>query len=120
AAREVAWDAGRLQNGEEAARRAFEEDYAGEEAAQALILRDLFHNPFRPASLDPAWRRWNDGTLPGMAQRIYAERDWTALPVLADALEDAGCGDPVILEHCRRPGEHHRGCFVVDAILACW
>jgi hypothetical protein len=120
AASEAACDASRHQNGIEAARSAFKEDYALEQAAQALILRDLFGNPFRPASLNPAWLWWNDGTLPGMAQRIYAERDFSALPILADALEDGGCGDLAILEHCRRPGEHYRGCFVVDAIVGRW
>ncbi|MBY0524503.1 MAG: hypothetical protein K2R98_13955 [Gemmataceae bacterium] len=49
-----------------------------------------------------------------LAQGIYAERTFDLLPILADALEDAGCADTGILKHCRQPGDHARGCWVVD------
>ncbi len=52
-----------------------------------------------------------------MAQVIYHERDFSLLPVLADALEDAGCENADVLNHCRQPGEHARGCWVVDLVL---
>ena len=39
------------------------------------------------------------------------------LPILADALEDAGCGDVDILAHLRGPGPHVRGCWAVDPLL---
>jgi len=117
AALEAAWDASRLRNGEEAARIAFEEDYSTERAAQALILRDILGNPFRPVSLGPAWLTWNDGTVPTLAQAIYDDRAFDRLSVLADALEEAGCQDADILDHCRSGGEHVRGCWVVDALL---
>jgi hypothetical protein len=84
---------------------------------RANLLRDIFGNPFRPATLDPAWLRWNDDAIPKLAQAIYDERSFDRLPVLADALEDAGCTDAEILKHCRQPGPHVRGCWVVDLLL---
>ena len=55
---------------------------------------------------------------PAVVERIAAERDFAALPVLADALEDAGCADAAILEHCRQREPHFRGCWVRDSFLA--
>jgi hypothetical protein len=52
-----------------------------------------------------------------LAQVIYDERRFADLPILADALEEAGCTNTDILDHCRLPGEHVRGCWVVDLIL---
>lgn len=89
-----------------------------EKRVQCQYVRDIFGNPFRPTpTLDPAWRRWHDGTVAKLAQRMYDSRDFTAMPVLADALEEAGCSSRDILEHCRRPGPHVRGCWVADLIL---
>ena len=67
--------------------------------------------------LDPSWLAWNDGAIRKMAQAIYDARAFDRLPLLADALEDAGCTDAAILSHCREPGEHVRGCWVVDLLL---
>jgi hypothetical protein len=86
--------------------------------AQPDLLRDLFGSPFRPAPpLAPAILAWNGGTVPKLAAAIYDERAFDRLPVLADALEDAGCADAGILSHCRGGGEHVRGCWVVDLML---
>ncbi len=85
-----------------------------ERAVQTNLLRNIFGNPFRPASFDPAWRT---RTAAAIAQVIYDDRDFSLLPVLADALEDAGCENADILNHCRQPGEHVRGCWVVDLVL---
>jgi hypothetical protein len=85
--------------------------------AQARLLREIFGNPFRPVTLNPLWFVWNDGTIPTLAQGIYDDRAFDRLPVLADALEEAGCNDAEILTHCRSEGEHTRGCWVVDLIL---
>jgi hypothetical protein len=82
-----------------------------------LLLRDIFGNPFRPVSLGPAVLQWNEGTIVKLAQAIYEERAFDDLPVLADALEDAGCLDADILSHCRQPAEHAKGCWVVDLLL---
>ena len=60
---------------------------------------------------------WNDGTVRKIAQAIYDERAFDRLPILADALEDAGCDNADILNHCRNGGEHVRGCWVVDLLL---
>lgn len=93
---------------------------AGSEAAdndQAELLRDLLGNPHRPVTLFPSWLSWNDGALSKIAATIYAERRYADLPLLADALEEAGCTDEAMLAHCRRPGEHVRGCFAVDLLL---
>jgi hypothetical protein len=85
---------------------------------QSHRLRDIFGlRPFRPIAINPAWLAWNDGTIPKLAQGIYDERAFDRLPILADALEEAGCTDTDILAHCRQPGEHVRGCWVVDLIL---
>jgi hypothetical protein len=89
-----------------------------EKAAQAALLRDLFGNPFRTTSLDPVWTTWHDGLPVKMAAAIYAERRFEDLPILADALEEAGCEQPDVLAHCRGPGGHARGCWVVDLILS--
>ena len=82
------------------------------------MLRDIFGPlPFRPVTLDTRWLTWNHGTVPAIAHRMYEERAFHDLPILADALEDAGCTDADILAHCRQPGEHVRGCWVVDLLL---
>jgi len=86
-------------------------------ASQASLLRCLFGNPLGAASASPAWLAWNDGTVRKLAQVIYDDRAFDRLPLLADALEDAGCTDAAILGHCRNGGEHVRGCWVVDALL---
>jgi hypothetical protein len=82
--------------------------------AQAALLRDIFGNPFRPAALDPAWRT---GTVLALARGIYEDRAFDRMPILADALQDAGCTDEDVLGHCRGPGPHVRGCWVVDLVL---
>lgn len=82
---------------------------------QADLLRDLFGNPFRAPSFAPSWLAWNENTVVKLATAIYEERRFGDLPILADALEDAGCGDPDILAHCRGAGVHVRGCWVLDA-----
>ena len=77
-------------------------------------LRDIFGNPFRPVALAPAWRT---DTAVSLARAMYESREFSAMPILADALQDAGCDEPAILDHCRQPGEHVRGCWVVDLVL---
>jgi hypothetical protein len=84
---------------------------------QCHLLREVFGNPFRPAAVDPAWLRWGGGCVMKLAQRIYAERRFRDLPVLADALEEAGCTNPDLLSHCRTGGAHVRGCWALDLLL---
>jgi hypothetical protein len=85
-----------------------------EKAAHSIVIRDVFGNPFRPTTVDPSWLTTNVGQL---ARFIYDSRAFDRLPLLGDALEDAGCDDATILSHCRTPGEHVRGCWVVDLLL---
>jgi hypothetical protein len=85
------------------------------------FLRDIFLPPAPPV-LPPAWLAWNAGAIPKMARAVYEGGPrfaHTELAVLADALEDAGCDEERILDHCRgwSPAEHCRGCWVVDLIL---
>ena len=92
--------------------------YRTDHPQQAHLLRDVVGNPFRSAAvLNPSWLAWNDGAIRKMAQAIYDARAFDRLPLLADALEDAGCTDADILAHCRSGGEHVRGCWVVDLLL---
>jgi hypothetical protein len=84
---------------------------------QASMLRDIFGNPFRPVFIDPAWLTWHDSLIVSMAQKMYESRDFADMPVLADALEEAGCTDQDILGYCRSGGEHVCGCWVVDLVL---
>jgi hypothetical protein len=92
-------------------------DRSAECAAQADLLRDLFGNPFHPVALDPAWPTWNGGAVLHLARTIYDERRFEDLPVLADALEEAGCTRVDILSHCRQASVHVRGCWVLDLLL---
>jgi hypothetical protein len=78
------------------------------------LVRCVVGNPFRPASPDP---RWLTPTVVHLARAIYDERAFDRLPILADALEEAGCDNTDILRHCRGPGPHVRGCWPVDLVL---
>jgi hypothetical protein len=83
------------------------------------LLRDVSGRlPFRPIPrLHAAWLRWSDGAILKLAQAIYEDRAFDRLPVLADALEEAGCTDGDLLGHLRGPGPHARGCWVLDLLL---
>jgi hypothetical protein len=71
---------------------------------------------FQPAAIRPEVLAWDGGRVSKLGQAIYDERRFDDLPILADALEDAGCTDQSILEHLRSPGPHVRGCWVVDLL----
>ncbi len=123
----------------------------------ANLLREVVGNPFRRWTIqtwprikdgdiyfDPAWLTWRDSTVPRLARAIYAGRLWAEMPILADALEEAGCPDGDLLRHCRGQercyctvdglssracpvchctgwmplrGPHCRGCWCLDVIL---
>jgi hypothetical protein len=90
-----------------------------------VLLRDILGNPFRTVQVDPAWLRWEGGTVVRLAQSACEERtlpsgelDRQVLTVLADALEEAGCGEARLIDHLRDPGPHVRGCFALDLLLA--
>jgi hypothetical protein len=92
---------------------------AGKE--QAAVLRDVVGSPFRPTPVEPSWLT---SRVMAFAQTAYEHRDLPAgtldacrLAILADALADAGCTDPDLLNHLRGPGPHYRGCWAVDLLL---
>jgi len=106
-----------IDAGQSAAQWAGSWAVAAESKAQCDLLREVFGNPFRPATVEPAWRQWNAGAVVKMAQAIYEERRFSDLPILADALEEAGCDRADMVEHCRAGGEHVPGCWLVDLLL---
>ncbi|HJZ89440.1 MAG TPA: hypothetical protein VKE40_01115 [Gemmataceae bacterium] len=81
---------------------------------QEAVFRDIVGNPFHPVAFDPRW--WTSDAV-GLARAIYEDRASARMPILADALMDAGCADDTIIGHCRGPGPHVRGCWVVDLVL---
>jgi hypothetical protein len=91
---------------------------AAERAGQVALVREVFGNPFRPVPLDPAWLAWHEGTIPRLARATYDNGAFDRLPVLADALEEAGCTAQDVLRHCRQQGGHTRGCWALDLVLA--
>ncbi len=82
-----------------------------------LLVHDIAGNPFSPVSPDPAWLKANGGAAVRIAREIYEDRAFNLMPILADALEDAGCTNEQVLAHCRKEGFHARGCFVLDLVL---
>ena len=81
---------------------------------QSAIFRDIVGNPFRPIAFDPGWRT---ADTDGVARAIYEDQAFGRLPILADALMDAGCDDERLLGHCQGRGPHTRGCWPVDLVL---
>jgi hypothetical protein len=100
----------RTARGRPVTKKALEE----EQRAQADLLREIVGNPFEPIRFDPAWR-----TQPvlDLAAGSYARRAFDALPILADALEEAGCDNAELLAHLRGRGPHLLGCWALDAVL---
>jgi len=88
-------------------------DAKSEAFIQAHILRDILGNPFRPVTVEESWLTT---TVVALARQMYESQDFSTMPILADALEDADCDNTDILFHCRQPGEHVRGCWVVDLL----
>jgi hypothetical protein len=81
---------------------------------KSIALELIGPNPFRPVSFDPSWRT---STTVALANQMYDSRYFSIMPILGDALQDAGCESAESLDHCRGPGPHVRGCWVVDLVL---
>jgi hypothetical protein len=94
----------------------FVDSIHAENLAHVSLIHCIVGNPFRPVTLNPTWLQWNANTVRKMAQAIHDDRDFELLPILADALEEAGCDNREVLDHCRSDGEHVRGCWVVDLL----
>ncbi len=99
-----------------AAREVFEQTAGTQQdfTELAALLRELLGNPIRPAIVSSGWLT---EAVRSLAETVAATVDFTLLPILADALEDAGCTDAAILDHLRGPGPHVRGCFALDLVL---
>jgi len=78
------------------------------------LIRCVLGNPFRPVTVDPTWIT---STVVTLAEGIYQDRAFDRLPILADALQDAGCNEPTVLDHCRSEEPHVRGCWLIDLVL---
>jgi hypothetical protein len=90
-------------------------DQVKEQRIQAVMLRELFGNPFRSVVVAPSWLT---STVVALASQMYESRDFSAMPILADALQDAGCDCDDILNHLRDPNATHvRGCWALDLVL---
>jgi hypothetical protein len=87
-----------------------------ERANQCDVLRDLLGTPFQVV-VDAPWLAWHGGLIASMATTMYQERAFDQMPILGDALEEAGCTNATILNHCRQPANHVRGCWVLDLLL---
>ena len=85
----------------------------GDRATHCKLLRCIFGNPFRPVTVNPSWLT---ATVVSLATAIYDERAFDRMPVLGDALEDAGCDNADMLNHCRHRGVHVRGCWLLDLL----
>jgi len=95
----------------------FWSEVARQEACQCGLLREVIGNPFHSVGVHPSWLRGHNRFISNLAEVIYEERGFDRLPILADALEDAGCDNVDILSHLRGPGPHVRGCWVIDLLL---
>jgi hypothetical protein len=81
------------------------------------LVRELFGSPFRPVTCEPFWLLANGGAARQLAEVIYEDKSFADLPLLADALEDAGCASELLLDHLRSGGPHARGCWALDLLL---
>jgi hypothetical protein len=109
--------AGAVTSAARAAGSAGERETKAERAAQSRLLRDIVFNPFSlPPAVEAAWLAHNGGAVPKLARAIRDERAYDRLPLLADALEDAGCSDVDLLGHCRSGAEHALGCWAVEML----
>jgi hypothetical protein len=92
-------------------------DWRAARRRQVGYLCDLRGRHFYSVDFDPLWGNWHDGLVVVMAQMIFEKRRFSEMPVLADALEDAGCDNADIPAHCRSTREHVRGCWVIDELM---
>jgi hypothetical protein len=93
------------------------DERADQAVAHACVLQEIFGNPLNPEPFVPLWCLNNHHAVRRLAESIYQNRQFRDLPILADALEDAGCDNRRILYHCRGGLRHFRGCWVLDGLL---
>lgn len=116
-ARDAVWrmsNPERVSSGIESCLKAVK-DGPAERAAQTVLFRDIFGNPFRAVAVNPAWLTTD---VLALARGTYEDKAFEHLPILADALQDAGCDSDLLLAHCRDEHRvHARGCWAVDLLL---
>ncbi len=106
---------GYFKQGDSGNTRKFTAGKKAERGEQPAVLREIVGNPFRPVKFEPKWRT---DTARALAQQMYDSQQFGAAPILADALQDAGCECEPLLEHLRDPAAAHvRGCWAVDLVL---
>jgi hypothetical protein len=114
ATRSIAWrqaySAGRFD------RAVFNRVRGVERGTQADLLRCMHGSPFREPAVDPDWLETAGRKAEKLARRIAATGAFERIPELADVLEDAGCPDGDLLNHCRQPGAHARGCWAIELL----
>jgi hypothetical protein len=111
AAGNAAWDEGA---GWRSANDLWGQAFDAERQRQTSVIYEIFGNPFRLVAIDPPWLT---STVSALATGIYADRAFDRLPILADALQDAGCDNDDILSHLRSDGPHVKGCWALDLVL---
>lgn len=85
------------------------------ECHSVRLIREVFGDPYRrPGAFPPGWRT---GVVTTLAREMYRSRDFSPMPILRDALLDAGCDDEPLLDHCRHGDRHVRGCWAIERIL---
>jgi hypothetical protein len=117
AARALAWQAAARMPPWQFVRPTWDAAEKAAHAAQCDLIRDVFFPSLHPVRFRTAWREWQGGAAGKIAREIYDRRRFEELPVLADALEDAGCDERALLDHCRSRGPHVRGCWALDLVL---
>jgi hypothetical protein len=98
---------------------ALHERFTKASATYTELAQEVLGSPFRKSMpvIDPTWLTWNSGTVRHIAEHIFTTRSFCDMPILADALEDAGCADEELLRHCREGQTHVPGCWALDVLL---
>lgn len=115
AASAMAWEAASFVPPWELQSEVWHQAHMRARQAQADLVREIFF-PFRKTKVEPYLLQWNHGAIPAMAQAIYREKRFEEVAVLGDALQDAGCRNDLILEHCCQEKSHSAGCWVLDLL----
>lgn len=83
----------------------------------SALAHEILGSPFHKPVFDPTWLACNHGAAKHIAEQIAANGNFSDMPILADALEDAGCRDEALLRHCREERTHVPGCWALDAVF---
>lgn len=87
------------------------------ESSMCAMLRDLFGSLNGLPEFLPEWTKFRGQIVRQLATSIYQQRQMNDIAIIADVLEEAGCTDETILDHCRQDQRHYLGCWVIDQLL---